>query len=118
MQVIPGSHRDGLREHDTDNPEVGNLLGRGQRLALDGAERTAAQAVPLDAGEISIHHGALLHASLSNGSASRRCGLAIRYVPTYVRQDASLAKSPPSEAILVRGVDEEGHFGTHRRPFP
>jgi non-heme Fe2+,alpha-ketoglutarate-dependent halogenase len=117
VQVIPGSHRDGLREHDTQQPEGGNLLGRGQRLGLAETEQRKARPIILEAGEMSIHHGALVHASLANRSARRRCGLAIRYVPTYVRQIADLAKSPPAQAILVHGVDRERHFGVHPRPF-
>lgn len=117
MQVIPGSHGTGLRSHDTRAPVDGNLLGRGQRLHLDVTEARSARPVILCPGEISIHHGALLHASMPNRSARRRCGLAIRYVPTHVRQCPELTKSPPSRAILVRGVDEEKHFGVHPRPF-
>ena len=38
------------------------------------------------AGEISLHHIRLVHGSKPNTTANRRIGLAIRYIPTYVRQ--------------------------------
>jgi ectoine hydroxylase-related dioxygenase (phytanoyl-CoA dioxygenase family) len=117
MQVIPGSHRGApLRKHRTGADE-GNMLGRGQHLRLDGQEVASARPVVLDPGEISIHDGALMHASMPNATDRRRCGLAIRYVPCHVRQRADLAKSPLSAAILVRGQDRQRHFGRHPRPF-
>jgi ectoine hydroxylase-related dioxygenase (phytanoyl-CoA dioxygenase family) len=115
MQVIPGSHRAELRQHDT-SADDGNILGRGQHLHLSAEEEASAVPVVLEAGEISIHDGALLHASLPNRSSRRRCGLAIRYVPAHVRQHADLAKSPPSKAILVRGRDHAKNFGVNLAP--
>lgn len=117
MQVIPGSHRAALREHDTTTLEDGNLLGRGQHLVVDSAEAARARSIVLEPGEISVHDAAVVHASVPNGSTRRRCGLAIRYVPTHVRQVRELAKSPLSKAILVRGHDEQRHFGVHPQPF-
>jgi non-haem Fe2+, alpha-ketoglutarate-dependent halogenase len=117
MQVIPRSHRaPALRGHEISEDSA-NLLGRGQHLWLDDDEITTAQPVVLDAGEISIHDGALVHASMPNRSLRRRCGLALRYVPCHVRQRADLAKSPQAAAILVRGRDREGNFGRHASPF-
>ncbi|KAA9381409.1 phytanoyl-CoA dioxygenase family protein [Microbispora cellulosiformans] len=115
MQVIPGSHRAELRRHDT-TADNGNILGRGQHLHLTEEEKASAVPVVLNAGEISIHDGALLHASMPNLSNRRRCGLAIRYVPAHVRQHADLAKSPPSKAILVRGCDRVKNFGVNHAP--
>lgn len=116
MKVIPGSHRRPLREHDTSE-DAGNILGRGQHLDLD--EREVATAVPivLEPGEISIHDGGLIHSSMANMSQRRRCGLAIRYVPSHVKQRSELAKSPLSKAILVRGHDSAKNFGVNTPPF-
>lgn len=36
-------------------------------------------------GDISIHHPFLVHGSQANTSATRRCGLTIRYIPTSTR---------------------------------
>ncbi|MEU6743659.1 phytanoyl-CoA dioxygenase family protein [Streptosporangium sandarakinum] len=116
MLVLPGSHRGRLREHDT-SADAGNMLGRGQHLDLGEKEVAAAVPIVLAPGEISIHDGALVHASMPNESARRRCGLAIRYVPTRVRQRADLAKSPLSKAVLVRGRDDAMNFGANPPPF-
>ena len=115
MQVIPGSHRSGLRNHLTSSDE-GSMLGRGQHLELSPAESANAVPVVLKAGQISIHDGGLLHASMANRSTRRRCGLAIRYVPSHVRQDATLAHSPLAKAILVRGEDRARNFGANPVP--
>jgi non-heme Fe2+,alpha-ketoglutarate-dependent halogenase len=117
VRVIPGSHHaPALRDHGLSTDD-GNMLGRGQHLELDQAELTRSKPLVLDMGEISIHDGALVHASMPNTSDTRRCGLAIRYVPCHVRQRVDLAKSPLAAAILVRGEDRYQHFGSHRRPF-
>lgn len=117
MQVIPGSHRSAdLREHHIHGNRA-NLLGRGQYLKVDEHEAAAAHPVVLEPGEISIHHGALVHSSMPNTTSRRRCGLAIRYVPCHVRQRADLANGTPSAAIVVRGQDRYQNSGSHPRPF-
>jgi ectoine hydroxylase-related dioxygenase (phytanoyl-CoA dioxygenase family) len=68
--------------------------------------------LPLQPGEMSLHHVRLIHGSEPNPSTNRRIGFAIRYVPTYVRQAAGLRDS----ATLVRGVDQYGHFEPEQRP--
>ena len=50
---------------------------------------------------MSLHHVKLIHGSEPNPSDKRRIGLAIRYIPTHVRQTAGMTDS----ATLVRGVD-------------
>ena len=62
--------------------------------------------IELAPGQMSLHHVLLVHGSEPNNSAARRIGFAIRYVPTYVKQMASVRDS----ATLVRGSDEFGHF--------
>ena len=66
---------------------------------------------PLRAGEFSLHHIRLVHGSKPNRVADRRIGLAVRYIPTYVRQ----IKLDDS-ATLVRGEDCYGHFELEPRP--
>jgi ectoine hydroxylase-related dioxygenase (phytanoyl-CoA dioxygenase family) len=81
-----------------------NALSRGQTMALP--EGTPIVDAALEPGEMSIHHCLLAHASGSNRTEGRRIGLAIRYVPPYVR----VASGPPMAATLVRGEDRYGHF--------
>jgi hypothetical protein len=110
MRVIPGTHLlDQVPHQDTFSPE--NLLSRGQEIAVDVDARQAVM-MPLRAGEMSLHHVRLIHGSDPNPSDTRRVGLAIRYIPTHVRQVAGARDS----ATLVRGVDRFGHFVAEERP--
>ena len=62
---------------------------------------------------MSLHHVKLIHGSEPNRSDKRRIGLAIRYIPTRVRQTAGATDS----ATLVRGSDAFGHFHAEDRPL-
>jgi non-heme Fe2+,alpha-ketoglutarate-dependent halogenase len=109
MSVIPGSHAmDQIPHRDTF--EQHNLLTRGQEVAVDV---DAARAVRLDLrpGEMSLHHVRIVHGSAPNRSADRRIGLAIRYIPTSVRQ-----LHGTDSATLVRGRDAFGWF--EHEPVP
>jgi non-haem Fe2+, alpha-ketoglutarate-dependent halogenase len=87
MRVIPGTHA-AIREHGTaDRP--GNLLSINQEVPVTPEEEAGAVDLVLRAGEISLHHGMLVHGSNPNHSSRRRCGLTLRYVPAGVRQVAS-----------------------------
>jgi hypothetical protein len=67
----------------------------------------------LNAGQISLHHCLLAHASGPNQTASLSIGLAVRYMLTHVRQ----TEGPPMSAILVRGEDKYGHFTMESPPI-
>jgi len=109
MQVIPGSHKiDQLPHVDTFHRD--NLLSRGQEIAVE-VDRAKAVYVTLEPGEMSLHHIKLVHGSDPNRSGDRRIGLAIRYIPTYVRQT-----KVRDSAMLVRGVDRFGNFDSEPRP--
>ncbi|MCZ7566085.1 MAG: phytanoyl-CoA dioxygenase family protein [Burkholderiales bacterium] len=109
MKFLPGSHLlDQVPHRDTFHQH--NLLTRGQEIAVEVDEAQAVD-VPLAAGEISLHHVRLVHGSKPNTTADRRIGLAIRYVPTYVRQ-----VKVRDSAMLVRGVDRHGHFDPEPSP--
>lgn len=111
MRVIAGSHRDGLREHGKA-VQAGNLLSVNQEVTVTKDEDQHVVLLPLKAGEISIHDGALIHGSLSNRSSRRRCGLTLRYIPTSVQADHDTPKGSSWRPILVCGEDREQHFGT------
>ncbi|MGE0415731.1 MAG: phytanoyl-CoA dioxygenase family protein [Acetobacteraceae bacterium] len=110
MRVVPGTHLiDQVPHRDTFSAD--NLLSRGQEVMVDVDESQAVM-MPLQAGEMSLHHVRLIHGSDPNPSDDRRIGLAIRYIPTHVRQVAGAHDS----ATLVRGVDRFGHFAPEMRP--
>lgn len=103
MKFMAGSHQVGQMAHK-DSFHESNLLSRGQEIQVDVDESQAADVV-LKAGEFSLHHVLLAHGSHPNTSEQRRIGLAIRYIPTSVRQTKLR-----DAAVLVRGVDDYGHF--------
>ncbi len=116
MRVIPGSHREGLREHGKATAE-GNLLSINQEVPVSPTEEHAAVDLVLRAGEVSLHDGWLIHGSLPNRSPRRRCGLTLRYVPTSVKPAALNSMGKRWQAILVRGTDREQNFGICPPPW-
>lgn len=110
MQVIPGTHVAGVVEHGRAEQE-GNLLSINQEVHVTPEKAATAVDLPLQAGQISIHDGTLIHGSLPNRSNRRRCGLTLRYVPTYVRQAEDNSLDGRWKPVLVRGKDEENNFG-------
>jgi ectoine hydroxylase-related dioxygenase (phytanoyl-CoA dioxygenase family) len=109
MKFVPGSQtKDHLQHVDTFHKD--NLLSRGQEIAVKiDTERTVD--CSLRPGEMSLHHVKLVHGSEPNRSRDRRIGLAIRYIPTDVRQ-----LKVRDSATLVRGVDNDGNFDLEPRP--
>ena len=110
VTALPGSHRRGQLGHTTGH-SADNLLSNGQVV---DAEVGAAAAVPLvlRAGEFSLHHTHLLHASAPNRGGDRRIGVGISYIPTAVRH----AGGGRLTASLVLGEDRHGHFDPEARP--
>lgn len=117
MRAIPGTHS-AIREHGKAERE-GNLLSINQEVPVSPDEEVRAADIPLRAGEISLHHGMLIHGSNPNLSTRRRCGLTIRYVPPHVRQTVLNSQGYRWQAILVRGEDRFGNFSeTPRQLIP
>jgi len=110
MRMVPGSHTREVVPH-VDTWKPGAMLTRGQEIAVEVDEDQAID-VALRPGEMSLHHHKIFHASPPNRADDRRIGLAIRYIPTHVRQIAI----DDDSAALVRGVDEYGHFQAEPRP--
>ena len=109
MKFLPGSQtEDHLKHVDTFHKD--NLLSRGQEIAVKVDTENTVDCI-LQPGEMSLHHVKLVHGSEPNRSNDRRIGLAIRYLPTDVRQ-----LKVRDSATLVRGVDREGNFDHEPRP--
>ena len=78
MRVIPGSHKQGVLEHD--NVQDPNMLNRrGERLRMDVDESQAIDLV-LKPGEMSLHHTNIVHGSNPNTSDGPRIGFIVRFV--------------------------------------
>ena len=76
MKVAPGTHKlEQLPHKDTFDPD--NMLTRGQELGVEVDESSAVDMV-LKAGEVSLHHVMLAHASSPNLSDDRRKDLVRR----------------------------------------
>ena len=108
MRALPGSHRWGNFAHD-DKPEPMNMIRRGQGISERFDAETGC-ALPLRAGEMSLHHTDLVHASGANETSDRRIGLAISYIPARVRPTGAVQP----HALCVRGQDH-GHFVPEHR---
>ena len=109
MKFLPGSQtQDHLPHVDTFHKD--NLLSRGQEIAVKVDGDKTVDCI-LDPGEMSLHHIKLVHGSEPNRSNDRRIGLAIRYIPTDVRQ-----LKVRDSATLVRGVDRTAISTTSRAP--
>ncbi|MEM7060829.1 MAG: phytanoyl-CoA dioxygenase family protein [Pseudomonadota bacterium] len=103
MQMIPGSHIDGIRDHDDTYGEQ-NILTRGQEIHDIDAGR--AVATPLRPGQASFHSQRVIHASEPNSSDDRRIGFAIQsYMPPEIRHVVGA-----SSAQWVRGAPPNDHF--------
>jgi ectoine hydroxylase-related dioxygenase (phytanoyl-CoA dioxygenase family) len=109
MKFIAGTHQQQVQHADTFHPN--NLLTRGQEITVEVDEASAVH-VELQPGQASLHHVLLVHGSEPNQSDDRRIGLAIRYIPTHVKQ----AVGARDWATLVRGKDSFGHFTPEHVP--
>ncbi len=78
MRVVPGSHRDGVLPHE-EKSNAHNLLNRGQEIQVEVNEADAVEVV-LRAGEMSLHHFAIIHGSCPNRSDAQRLGFIVRFV--------------------------------------
>ena len=109
LKVVPGSHLMEQLPH-ADTFGDGNLLSRGQEVAIDVSQMQTAD-VELQPGEMSLHHVMLVHGSDANRSDWPRLGYAIRFIPTHVRQLGGR-----TFAVLARGKDRYGHFDLVGKP--
>ena len=109
MRMVSGSHHE-VRKH-VDNFGDDNLLSRGQTLAGE-IDEAAVVNMTLSPGQMSLHHGLVVHGSNPNHSDQRRIGLNFQFITPAVRQRQMTGDS----AMLVRGADKRGHFAPEPRP--
>ena len=109
MRMWSGSHKDNLKEHDQKFNE-GNLLTRGQ--TVKNVPKLETTPLILEAGQMSLHHPAVVHGSELNKSNDRRIGFVIQsYIGTNVKQ--VLGKN---SVQLARGVDKFNYHEKIGRP--
>jgi ectoine hydroxylase-related dioxygenase (phytanoyl-CoA dioxygenase family) len=105
MHMIPGSHRHGQQKHH-NTQDANNVLLSGQ--TINDIDQNKSIVASLTTGQASFHHGWTIHCSKPNLSNDRRIGLNIQYISPAVKQ----IKQQQDSAMLVRGVDNYGHFQT------
>ena len=109
MRMLPGSHHDGMRDHE-DTFGEDNILTRGQQIR--GLDESKAVELVLRPGQMSLHNRQVAHASMPNRSDDRRIGFAIQsYLSPDVRQ--TLGRSLVQK---VRGEVPSGHHEIVPRP--
>jgi len=108
MEVVADTHKVLLRHLEKREKE--NMLWRGQTVA-GSLDPSKVVAMPLKAGEASIHHARIVHGSKPNHSGRRRIGYSARYVAAHVKRLGAR-----DSAMLVRGADRFGHFDHEPRP--
>ncbi len=108
VRILPRTHLGEEFVH-TETYAADNLLARGQ--SIDGIDESNAVDLELKAGQFSMHHERLVHGSAPNTSGDRRLGMSFTFLPTRV--SCSLEGRT---AMLVRGVDDYGHWGDDREP--
>jgi ectoine hydroxylase-related dioxygenase (phytanoyl-CoA dioxygenase family) len=110
MRVVRGSHHDGIVSHDFTSVSPDNIGTGGLEIARH-VEESEATDITLAAGEMSLHHAAIVHGSNPNNSDRSRIGYAVRYAAPSVRQ-----KLDHQPVILARGHDRFGHFRLLEEP--
>ena len=84
MTMISGSHKQEIRKHE-DTFEEHNILTRGQ--VINEVDESKGVDLILKPGEMSIHHGAIIHGSKPNKSQQRRIGFSLQsYMPPTIDQ--------------------------------
>ena len=84
MTMIAGSHKTKIQNHE-DTFAENNILTRGQ--VIQDVDESKAVDLTLQPGEMSIHHGAVIHGSQPNNSNQRRIGFSLQsYMPNNVKQ--------------------------------
>jgi hypothetical protein len=104
MRVIPGSHQNGVLPHE-EMGNAENLLNQGQEIQVEVNEADALEVV-LGAGEMSLHHTAIIHGSRPNRSDTMRLGFIARFVTGAY--DLASQQVP---FLVARG--SAGHSGLH-----
>ncbi len=116
MRVLPGSHKLGQLPVDL-RPDKDNLLTSGQTVKLSVADADTVE-MPLQPGEVSLHHTCTIHGSKGNDSDDRRIGFCLDFVPAHVKPNRHLIESGAlCSALLVRGRQHHDLFPQEKPPI-
>jgi hypothetical protein len=104
MEFVPGSHTWGQLKHG--EKVIPGSINAGAQAIERAIDTTGKVFAPIRAGEVSLHHTLTAHNSPPNGSADRRIGYGISYIPTRCKHSGTKGHT----TTLVRGTDRYGHF--------
>lgn len=115
MRVVPRSHKRGQLPVDL-RPDQDNLLTSGQTVQVSVADEDTVE-MPLEPGEISLHHTCTIHGSKGNNSSDRRIGFCLDLVPAHVRPNPHLiASGALCSGMLLRGKWRHDLFPPEKAP--
>ncbi len=115
MRVLPGSHKLGQLPTRLE-PVENNLLSSGQNVEHHFNEADTVE-MPLEPGEISMHHTCAIHGSPGNNSNDRRIGIGMHFMPAYVRPFKCLIDANAVCSVtLVRGRQHHDIFPLEAAP--
>lgn len=109
VQVIPGSHKGGLLDHE-ETYDGKNILTRGQRI-VEPFDASRAIHLQPKAGELVVFHHLTIHGSQPNRSNERRINMLIDLLPTNAKREGRR-----ESATLIAGVDTFNYFDHEPRP--
>ena len=104
MDFVKGSHKSPIIPHEDSFDEL-NLLSRGQEIKVDVAEKDKSSGA-LATGEISLHHGLMIHGSGANISDDRRIGVVMRFLSPHVKKP----NNAPDYGVPMRGNCDTRNF--------
>ena len=81
---VKGSHKNPISPHEDSFDEL-NLFSRGQEFKVEVAKADKTCGA-LATGELSLHHGLMIHGYGPNTSDDRRIGVMIRYISQHVQK--------------------------------
>ena len=98
LKVIPGSHLNGLRPHETDSREK---IALDQTVKQGHFDQDKAVNIELSPGQVVLFDVYLIHGSTANTSGKRRAGLVYRYMPSTSLFDRSIPDKTNQSGHLV-----------------
>ena len=104
MEFVKGSHKSPIIPHEDSFDEL-NLLSRGQEIKVNVAEEDKSSGA-LATGEMSLHHGLMIHGSGANTSDDRRIGVVMRFLSPHVKKP----NNAPDYGVAMRGNCDMGNF--------
>lgn len=107
MSVIPSSHHNGILPHFPFSDEHNLLKNRGVEIKISPPKNQIRDII-LNPGEISFHHGSLIHYSLPNKTDHKRTGFIVRFVTPQLKK----AVKP---VLRVRGNTEVKHLRVFKK---